>query len=70
MSDQVVVPEDLYIVPSEAARMLEVSSQDLRQMVEDGLLTNVRFTPGRHRRYNMKEVLQLKKSRRAQPAVE
>ena len=70
MFDQVAVPEDLYIVPSEAARILEVSSEDLRQMVEDGLLTNIRFTPGRHRRYNMKEVLQLKKSRRARAAAE
>ena len=70
MSDQVVVPEDLYIVPSEAARILEVSSQDLRQMVKDGILENIRFTPGRHRRYNIKEVLQLKKSRRAQPTAE
>jgi excisionase family DNA binding protein len=70
MSDQVVVPEDLYIVPSEAARILEVSSQDLRQMLENGILKNIRFTPGRHRRYNMKEVLQLKESRRARAAVE
>lgn len=70
MSDQVVVPENLYIVPSEAARILEVSSQDLRQLVKEGMLKNIRFTPGRHRRYNMKEVLQLKTSRQARAEAE
>lgn len=68
MTDQqaVVVPVDIYIVPSEAARILGVSSADLRRMVRQGQLTRVRFTPGQHRRYNLKEVLQLAQMRRTQ----
>ena len=68
MTDQqaIVVPLDIYIVPSEAARILGVSSAGLRRMVREGQLTHIRFTPGQHRRYNLKEVLQLAQTRRTQ----
>jgi DNA-binding transcriptional MerR regulator len=55
---QPTIPPDHYIVPSEAARLLDVTIDELRKMHEQGLLEKVRFTPGGHRRYNLREVLQ------------
>lgn len=59
MSDDVTVPRDFYISPSEAARLLQVTVKDVYKFQDTGKLRNIRTTPGNHRRYNLYEVLSL-----------
>ena len=59
MADTIVVPQDFYISPSEAARLLNLSVREIHLLQVKGKLKNVITTPGNHRRYNMREVLGL-----------
>ena len=59
MIDQLIVPADFYISPSEAARLLNLSVRDIHLLQVKGKLKDVITTPGNHRRYNMREVLGL-----------
>jgi excisionase family DNA binding protein len=63
MSQQIAIPDDFYIVPSQAASILDVSADELVKMVERGELRDVKRTPGGHRRYNLKEVMALRIAR-------
>jgi DNA-binding transcriptional MerR regulator len=58
------VPGDFYIVPAEAARLLGTTARELRALADGGTLHRVRITPGGHRRYNLREVLQVRAARR------
>ena len=61
MSDVVVaIPNDFYIAPSDAARLLGVSVRDLSQFQQDGQLNDVITTPGNHRKFNLGQVAQLR----------
>ena len=59
MTDTIAVPEDFYISPSEAARLLKLSVREIHLLQVQGRLKDVITTPGNHRRYNMREVLSL-----------
>ena len=59
MIDQLIVPADFYISPSEAARLLNLSVRDIHLLQVKDKLKDVITTPGNHRRYNMREVLSL-----------
>ena len=59
MTDAITVPEDFYISPSEAARLLNLSVREIHLLQVKGKLKDVITTPGNHRRYNMREVLSL-----------
>ncbi len=56
----VAIPGDFYIIPSDAARLLGVSVRDLARFQREGQLTDVVTTPGGHRRFNMRQVAQLR----------
>jgi DNA-binding transcriptional MerR regulator len=57
--DAITVPEDFYVSPSEAARLLNLSVREIHLLQVKGKLKDVITTPGNHRRYNMREVLSL-----------
>ena len=57
------IPDDFYIVPTEAAWLLNVSVRELTELQDTGKLEDVILTPGHHRRYNMCEVLQVRAER-------
>ena len=59
VADAITVPEDFYISPSEAARLLSLSVREIHLLQVKGKLKDVITTPGNHRRYNMREVLSL-----------
>ena len=59
MSQSSAVPDDFYVAPSQAARILKVNADELLRMVARGELRDVKRTPGGHRRYNLREVVAL-----------
>ena len=61
MVNPITVPEDFYISPSAAARLLGLSVREIHLLQVKGKLRDVVTTPGNHRRYNMREVLSLQR---------
>ena len=67
MAHNLVVPADFYISPSEAARLLNLSVREIHLLQVKGKLKDVITTPGNHRRYNMREVLNLQSETQGGP---
>jgi len=63
------IPEDFFIVPTEAAWLLGKPVRELIELQESGRLNKVIMTPGQHRRYNMREILALRSELRTEQAV-
>jgi len=60
MEVTVTLPDDFYIAPSEAARLLDVRVTDLAAFQASGDLTNVLVTYQNWRKFNLAEVAQLR----------
>ncbi len=57
---------NLLVSPSQVARLLDVSTQQVRQLAEMDDLPVAGKTPGGHRRYELQCVLRLKEAREEQ----
>jgi len=60
MEVTVTIPDDFYIAPSEAARLLDVRVTDLATFQASGDLNNVLVTYQNWRKFNLVEVARLR----------
>ena len=63
MEVTVTLPDDFYIAPSEAARLLDVRVTDLATFQASGDLKDVLVTYQNWRKFNLAEVAQLRRRR-------
>jgi hypothetical protein len=59
----ITIPDDFYISPSDAARLLDVRVPDLALLQESGDLTDVIVTYKNWRKFNLAEVAHLRQKR-------
>jgi hypothetical protein len=59
----ITIPDDFYISPSDAARLLDVRVPDLALLQASGELTDVLVTYKNWRKFNLTEVARLRQKR-------
>ncbi len=56
------IPTDFYIMRWQAMRLLGISEKEMKLLCEEHRFKNLQKTPGGQQRYNMQEVLELRKA--------
>ena len=56
------IPTDFYIMRWQAVRLLGISEKEMKLLCAENRFKNLQTTPGGLQRYNMQEVLELRKA--------